>query len=269
MTHWYTTEEQTALRQFVAADYTRLDRLELVDDCYTMASKQCWPLDNVSHLVVDNIQACSTFPFLPYGKLKSAHLVFETARKRAWLRLGNDDWTYSRSCAIDEWNTKSARPQDDSYDPICGFYVNDSALNTSNVQSITVTADLWPRCGRILDDVYNLKTIRIVLKGDTLPTFGRTILGRTWSLAAPSLGRLVFRGEPPCPADGPIRVTYRAMTKFAREQLHDIVYAMLLCLENVELTGEPDDQFEWYFKGVETWDPKAWSYLSMRERDAW
>ncbi|EJD46306.1 hypothetical protein AURDEDRAFT_124090 [Auricularia subglabra TFB-10046 SS5] len=246
------------------ADWSRIEHLELLNGCWELASQTSWPLADVPHIVSEHTE-CETFPFIAPGRLTSAHIVFEDDSPiGACLHLGNEDWTFSRTCSLSEFDLSPGETEDGFAEYYYNFQVDHSLAHTRPIQSATVPAGVWELCAYILGQVSSLKALRIVLEtdGGALPTLG---YGRR--LVCANLTTLILR------ADGdlslPTRVSYEDAARFAMRELGGLSFPLHLRLENVELVGERGREFTACFNAVAIADAGSWSYLTLKARNPW
>ncbi|EJD46315.1 hypothetical protein AURDEDRAFT_184340 [Auricularia subglabra TFB-10046 SS5] len=258
----FTPRNLLAIGRFRIADWSRIERLELLDGCWELALYTSWPLAGVPHIVSEHPE-CETFPFIAPGRLTSAHIVFEDDSSIGpCLRLGNDDWTFSRTCSLSDFDLSPGETKDGFAEHYYNFHV-DQSVDTRVIQSATVAAGVWELCACILGQVANLKVLRVVLEPDgALPNlgYGRRIL-------CADLTTLILRadGDPSLPT----RVSYEDAAKFAMRELRALSFPLQLHLENIELVGERGREFATCFNAVAIEDAGCWSYLTLKARNPW
>ncbi|EJD46282.1 hypothetical protein AURDEDRAFT_124076 [Auricularia subglabra TFB-10046 SS5] len=236
-------DEQMAIARCLRnADYSRLERIELRDECWELAEHSGWPLEQVPHISVDR-DTCQAFPFLPDDWTDTYEVVFE-ARADGVIRVGNADWSFSRSCALSctvahfmaGISMFAAPTYDFGLEPL-----------TPEIRSASVPADVFPLAAGVLGWARRPRRA-----------------GEPAQLE-PRLRTLVLRGDS-------ARVAYGDVVKFASTDL-DTSSPLVLGLENVELQGERPAEFAKYFSVVQPLDPDDWSYLNIRDmlnrNDVW
>ncbi|EJD46314.1 hypothetical protein AURDEDRAFT_164548 [Auricularia subglabra TFB-10046 SS5] len=246
--HWET------IRIFQIADYSQLQRLELVGKCWDLACQTNWPLSAIPHIRVNNPR-CTFFDFLPHPLMSTAHIVLEAAGVDEYtITLGSDDWTVSRTCDI-YCHNEAARLFEDGL-PETSLLFDLRAPLPDMISTATLPALLWPISRRVLRGLSNVSELRLTVRnGGPLPN-----LGHSQRIPSPNLRTLVLRGEPD---DGGaiVRVTYTEVLQFVRRELGSVSFPLHLRVENLELEGRPDDAFAASFSEVEALDPDSWRYL--------
>ncbi|EJD46293.1 hypothetical protein AURDEDRAFT_113679 [Auricularia subglabra TFB-10046 SS5] len=240
-------------RRLRNADYSRLERIDLRDECWELAEHSGWPLEQVPHVSVDR-DTCQAFPFLPDDLTDTYEVVFE-ARADGVIRVGNADWSFSRSCTLSctvahfmaGISMFAAPTYDFGLEPL-----------TADVRSASIPADVFPLAAGVLGWARGLDALRVVLSAPANPlNLGRAYDSRRPRLRCAELRTLVLRGDS-------ARVAYGDVVRFASTDL-DATFPLRLDLEDVELHGERPADFEKHFSMVQTIDPDNWSYLAVRD----
>ncbi|EJD46320.1 hypothetical protein AURDEDRAFT_164553 [Auricularia subglabra TFB-10046 SS5] len=257
----FNSTQRDIIQVFRRADYSRLQYIELLSDCWDLADETSWPLEQVPHLLADNSE-CTSFPFLPAVTFQRSHIVFETrdSEDGCIVRFGNEGWSFSRSCTVDPWVNQTDSDSDDADDAVVDPYYDfqlDEPI-AGSIQTASLPWEIWSPARFVLDDASNLRMLRIIIgPKQTMPR-----MGHKQSLRCPNLNTLTLRGD--FDSAGTARIAYCDLAAFATAELTDVVLPLSLRLENVELHGEQPETFTKCFIDVQNRDPEAWSYLRTR-----
>ncbi|EJD46316.1 hypothetical protein AURDEDRAFT_164550 [Auricularia subglabra TFB-10046 SS5] len=237
----------------VSANYAHMESFELLRDSWEIASGMSWPLEPIPHVFAAS-SLCRSLPFLPPTPIPRAHLVIEQHQGSDLLiRVGNDDWSWSRTRVAFQYSVHAAGSEDGS--PQTCFDMQIHAVRGS-IRTATLPVELWPSSQMVARDVDQFLELRLVFsENGSMPTLGYDRRFRCYSLET-----LTLRG-PPGPA---LQLQCADVVQFARRELEAVVLPLHLRLENVVLLGNTSDDFSEYFRDVETRDAEAWSYLRVQ-----
>ncbi|EJD32457.1 hypothetical protein AURDEDRAFT_155143, partial [Auricularia subglabra TFB-10046 SS5] len=72
----FTEEQLEIIERFRTADYSQIEHIELLGQCWDLAEETAWPLEQIPHVFAES-EECTSLPFLPSPLFKIGHIVLE------------------------------------------------------------------------------------------------------------------------------------------------------------------------------------------------